>query len=441
MSHDHDDLHLIDDRFFTQEPKQRALCGYLLNRIITLPLICSPCTSSAAQLFPPHPAATPTDWMLTRRPEILQHLYAHRVLSAGQLQQEDPRAVWQLFAENFFLLRGTPAAAWLTDELYTVFGVRHKLSARTAQEAYETIEAALANPDFTAPRLLDPLHIETLCTSETAVDALDFVRDARIRPAFCPDALFNLQSPDWKNQVDRLSQASGIDCAAYAGFCQALENRRAFFRQAGSTAVSITTPFAFTTQLSASEAGRIFQQALQGNLTPAEAALLQGHLLLETARQSSVDGLPVHWRIASGSQKLDLTNNLRPLLDALGHHPTLKIILSTAAPTADQLELAPLAAEYPALLLGSPLPPHNGPQALRQHFRLVAEQTGPYKLAGLTASAGVITALPAQHEIYRRLAVDWIAELIVQGRLDLEDAEELVCDLVYYLPRHIYQSA
>ena len=39
------------------------------------------------------------------------------------LLKAEPRRVWQLFAEHYYLFRGTPTGAWLDYELHEVFGM------------------------------------------------------------------------------------------------------------------------------------------------------------------------------------------------------------------------------------------------------------------------------------------------------------------------------
>jgi len=51
--------------------------------------------------------------------------------------ETDPRKIWQLFADHFYLFRGTPTGMWLTQELRDVFGVEEKLSGPSAQAIYD----------------------------------------------------------------------------------------------------------------------------------------------------------------------------------------------------------------------------------------------------------------------------------------------------------------
>ena len=52
----------------------------------------------------------------------------------GGSVESDHRKIWQVFADNFYLFRGTPSGAWLTAELVDVFGISQKLDGDSAQD-------------------------------------------------------------------------------------------------------------------------------------------------------------------------------------------------------------------------------------------------------------------------------------------------------------------
>ena len=54
-----------------------------------------------------------------------------------------------------------------------------------------------------------------------------------IRPTFRPDAVVNLASPGWREQIAALSEVAGIDMVDYADYIQALEQRRGGLQSAG----------------------------------------------------------------------------------------------------------------------------------------------------------------------------------------------------------------
>ena len=46
--------------------------------------------------------------------------------------ETDGRTIWRLFAENYYLFRGTPTRMWFDHTLETLFGITERLTAETA---------------------------------------------------------------------------------------------------------------------------------------------------------------------------------------------------------------------------------------------------------------------------------------------------------------------
>jgi len=100
-----------------------------------------------------------------------------------------------------------------------------------------------------------------------------------------------LMTPGWQQNIDKVSQMSGIEVSSFKNFIKALENRREFFKSMGavSTDQGVTSPY--THELSTKEADTIFKRALQGKATQQDADQFTAHLLMEMARMSIEDGL------------------------------------------------------------------------------------------------------------------------------------------------------
>jgi len=86
----------------------------------------------------------------------------------GSVPETDPRDVWQIFAENWYLFRGTPTGAWMEHELHELFGIREKLDGDSAREIYDAILAKLSTPEFRPRRLFERFNIEVLATTDAA---------------------------------------------------------------------------------------------------------------------------------------------------------------------------------------------------------------------------------------------------------------------------------
>jgi glucuronate isomerase len=57
----------------------------------------------------------------------------------GGVTETDHRKAWQLFAEHYYLFRGTPTGLWLREELVQLFGIEETLNGRNAQSLYDQI--------------------------------------------------------------------------------------------------------------------------------------------------------------------------------------------------------------------------------------------------------------------------------------------------------------
>jgi glucuronate isomerase len=379
--------------------------------------------------------------------------------------EQDHRKIWQTFADNFYLFRGTPTGAWLAHELQVVLGVAQKLNGDTAQAIYDQIEARLALPEFRPRALFERFNIEVLCTTDAATDQLTQHQALRasgwpgdVRPTFRPDAVVNLLAPGWRENIEALGKVSGVSVHSYPAFIQALEQRRAFFKSLGATATDNAAQSAYTEELSASEAEAIFQRALRGQATPDDARRFTAHMIMESARMSVEDGLVMQFHVGSVRnynqalferfgpdkgcdipERSEFTHNLRPLLNKYGDDPRLSLILFTLDESVYSRELAPLAGHYPALKLGPPWWFHDSINGMRRYFERVVETAGLYNTAGFNDDTRAFPSIPARHDVWRRVGANWLAGLVVRGIVDVDDAHEMILDIAYRLARRAYK--
>ncbi len=467
-------LHLSEDRYFDPTPKQKEIAKHLYSRVATLPLVC-PHGHVDPRLFadPDYSFGSPTDLLLIPDHYIFRMLYSQGIpleklgvprRDEGAVEP-DHRAIWQLFAENFYLFRGAPTGMWLRDELYTVFGVEEKLTGESAQDIYDQIAAKLASPDFNPRKLYEQFNIEVLCTTDAATDPLEHhqaIRNSgwggRILPTFRPDAVVNMDMPGWRDNINALSKISRIDVTNYQRYIQAIENRRAFFKTMGAAATDHAALTAYTEDLSPQEAEAIFQRALKGAASAEDANRFTGNMLMENARMSIEDGLAMQLHVGSyrnhnpliferfGLDKgadiplqSEFTRNLHPLLSKYGNEPRLNLILFTLDETTYSRELAPLAGHYPALKLGPPWWFFDSLEGMKRYYTQVMETAGLHNTAGFNDDTRAYPSIPARHDLWRRASANWIAGLAAQGIVDMEDAEEMVHDMSYGLAKKAYR--
>ncbi|MFN7944521.1 MAG: glucuronate isomerase [Blastocatellia bacterium] len=467
-------INLPEDRYFDSDPQRKEVALRLYHLVKDQPLIC-PHGHVDPRLFadPDYQFGTPTELLLIPDHYIFRMLWSQGIplerlgvprLDGGPVET-DHRKIWQLFADHYYLFRGTPTGMWLDHELREVFGVEDKLSSDTAQEIYDHITAQLATPEFRPRRMFERFRIEVLATTDAADDPLSSHQELRrsgwnghIVPTFRPDGVVNIDRPDWRDNIRRLGEVVGFEIGSYTQLIAALENRREYFKSLGATATDHAALTPYTDHLLPQEAEAIFQRALTGRFSPEDARLFTGHLLIEMARMSIDDGLVMQFHPGSyrnhnqtifeqfGYDKgcdipvaVDYTRALLPLLNRYGNDPRLTLILFTLDETTYSRELAPLAGHYPAVKLGPPWWFHDSWNGMMRFRDQVMETAGLYNTVGFNDDTRAFPSIPARHDLARRADANWLAGLVTRSVIDLSDAEEMIHDCAYRLARKTYR--
>jgi glucuronate isomerase len=467
---------LDPDRYFDPEPSQRRVARELYEGVKELPLIC-PHGHVDPWLLADEGASfgSPADMLIIPDHYVFRMLYSQGVpleelgvprIDGGPVET-DHRKIWQRFADNYHHFRGTPTGVWLAHELHDVLGITTKLSANSAQDIYDQIEAKLATPEFRPRALFERFNIEVLTTTDAATDDLSAHRAIKasgwigdVRPTFRPDAVINLLTPGWRKNIDLLSDISDVQVDSYASFIRALEQRREDLKAMGATATDHAAVSAYTAELSPSEAESVFQRALQGHATAEDADRFTGHMIIESARMSVEDGLVMQFHVGSVRnhnrliferfgpdkgcdipERSEFTHNLRPLLDRFGNDARLTLILFNLDETTYARELAPLAGHYPAVKLGPPWWFHDSLNGMARYFDQVMETAGLHNTVGFNDDTRAFPSIPARHDVWRRASANWLAGLVVRGVVDSEDAHEMASELAYGLAKQAYRFA
>jgi glucuronate isomerase len=130
---------------------------------------------------------------------------------------------------------------------------------------------------------------------------------------------------------------------------------------------------------------------------------------------------------------------LQPLLDRFGNNTSLTLILFTLDESAYGRELAPLAGHYPCLRLGPPWWFFDSPEGMRRFRETVIETAGFYNTVGFNDDTRAFLSIPARHDVGRRSDAAFLARLVAEGRLDMDEAEVLARELTVDLVRKAYK--
>jgi glucuronate isomerase len=371
---------------------------------------------------------------------------------------------WQLFADRWHLFAGTASGYWFVRELRDVFGINEEFTSASATSIREEIESKLELAEMRPRELFKRFNIDLLATTDSPTDDLNVHRElanagltGKVVPTFRPDAFINAKSSGWVGRIE-LILGQTDEPRTQAGFVSALQNRRRYFIEHGAFSVDIGAESAYTTVLEPQEAERLFQLALKGEISDAEALEYRGHMISELVRQSTEDGLAITLHVGvhrnhssetfakfgpdTGHDipiRAEFTKNLQPVLERYGLNPNLHLILFALDETTWSREIAPLAGFYPSVFVGAPWWFFDAPSAARRFREATVETAGFYRGSGFIDDTRAFLSIPTRHDMARRVDCAFLAELVVQKRITLSQAEKIAVDLVSTVPKRAFK--
>lgn len=463
------------NRLLPADGTTQAIARDLLAAITDLPII-SPHGHVPAQWFKKGFHFQDATDLLIRPDHYVLRMFAsqgHRyeafgVAGEGATDVADSRTAFKNFAANYHLFHGTPSHLWLDYSLYEVLEVPKRLTTETADWIFDHINDRLQQDAFTPRSLYHRFGIELLATTDAATDTLadhEHLRDdadwsGNIVPTFRPDSVIDPDHPAFKTDMPLLAELTGRDLTDWDEYLAALQMRRDVFKSLGATATDHGVPTPATANHSKDICQALLTSIQAGTATAKEREAFRAQMLFEMARMSTKDGLVM--QIHAGSwrnyapyilstygrdhgfdmpMQTDWTTGLKPLLDAFGFDPNLRIVLFTLDESTHSRDLAPLAGAFPSLLLGAPWWFFDSPLGMSRHFDAVLETAGFYNLSGFVDDTRAMTSIPARHDVYRRCVASKLATMVTQHLLSKAEAEELAQALCVSLVKNAYRLA
>lgn len=464
-------LILDPDRLLPADPGTRSVARRLYAAVRDLPIISPHGHVDPRTLLDDAPIADPTSLLVTPDHYVTRLLHASGVplerlgVGRGRLDEADAREAWRELCAHWSVFRGTPVRFWLESELADIFGVTVRPSADTADAIYDQVSARLAQDDHRPRALYEAFGIQVMATTDDPADDLavhaalttDPSWHGRVIPTFRPDRYLEAAAPGWRDAMAHLGEVAGTDTATYRGWVRAMEARREHFVAHGARSTDHSHEDVGTAPLDPADAERIYADAVAGRVTTQEATALRRHMLLEMARMATEDGLtmtlhpgvrrnhhgPTHRRFGADTGhdiplRGEFTDSLRPLLERFGTHPNLRLVLFTLDETVFSRELAPLAGFYPSVYVGAPWWFLDAPEAVRRWRSAVTETAGFSRTSGFIDDTRAFCSIPARHDMSRRLDSGFLAQLVVEHRLDEDEAVETAVDLVAGRPTEVF---
>lgn len=456
------------DRLLPAEPGTRRLARGLLELVDHLPIISPHGHVDAAVFANDLPFPDPATLLVTPDHYVTRLIHASGVplerLRVGE--GNSARDVWREFCAAWPLFDGTASGYWLRSEFHHLFGLEDELSAATSDVSFDALVAKLAEPGFRPRQLFSEFGIEVLATTDDPMDdlahhaalAADPTFRGRVIPTFRPDAYTNLAHPAWIENVDRLISMAGDGATGYAGYIEALENRRHYFINHGAVSADhgVITPL--TLKLDAAEADELFSRARRGDRREGDRERFEAHMLYEMARMSVDDGLVM--TVHPGSYRnhhlptfekfgadtghdipipVSFTEALRPLLQDFGTARDFHLMLFSLDETVYSRELAPLAGFYPAVYIGAPWWFLDAPDAMLRFRAAVTETAGFSRSSGFIDDTRAFCSIPARHDASRRIEASFLARLVAEHRITESRAAELIVEVVDGAPRRAFK--
>lgn len=463
---------LNPDRIFPADPTTRSIAARLYNEIKALPLICPhghtmPEWFSENEEFP-DPAQlliVPDHYVLRMLVSQGISLSSLGVASNDENHHEtDGRAIWRIFAKNYFLFRSTPVRFWFDHTLETLFDIDERLSADNADQVYDKISDCLTSDDYKPRALFERFNIEVLATTDACTDDLqhhDRIAKSdwagKVVPTYRPDSVIDPDHEGFLENIKKMGSITGENVSTWNGYLNAHRSRREFFKIMGATATDHGHPSANTADLNLDDCKNLYEKIIAERASSEEKELFRGQMLTEMAGMSIDDGLimqlhPGSFRnhhaktfMSFGRDKgfdipksADYVSNLKSLLDKYGMHSNLSLILFTLDETTYARELAPLAGVYPSLKLGPAWWFHDSPNGMLRYREQTTESAGYYNTAGFNDDTRAFPSIPARHDLARRVDCAFLAKQVAEHLLDENEALEVANELAYGLAKRAY---
>jgi glucuronate isomerase len=467
------ELSLHPDRLFPSGPEQREVARAIFAEIERLPIV-SPHGHLDAGLFVSNePFSDPAQLFVTSDHYVVRLLHAQGVAlrdlgvgPPGTERRADGREVWRHLCSHWGALAGTPSRLWLEHELYDLCELRVAPSLETADESYDTLKSRLQEDDLRPRALYERFGLDVLTTTDPATDDLalhealgnDPTWKGRLLPNFRPDDVVDPAHPGFSANLGRLAEVSGIDTGTYTGYITALESRREFFRRRGATAADHGVPVTTTERLQPAGASEVYARLQSGDGSPADVEAFQGHMLDEMARMAADDGMVMQLHVGvvrdydlgyaatyghdigqDFPYAMEFTKTMRPLLSRYGNAEGFRLVLYTVDETTFSREIGPLVSYFPSLFAGPPWWFLDAPDAMARAFAALGETAGITKLTGFVDDTRSFFGIGARHDVARRVCAGYLARLVSEHRLSLEESMRLAVGYAYQRPKELFK--
>ncbi|MBN1256328.1 MAG: glucuronate isomerase [Planctomycetes bacterium] len=361
-----------------------------------------------------------------------------------------------------------PIYHWTHLEMKRYFGLDNVLlSADTAKEVWETVNAKLAEPEFTCRQLMKRSKVRLVCTTDDPADSLKHHRaiaadtsfDIQVWPTYRTEKSMSVDdTAGFNTYIDKLAAAADTEINSYASYLEALRSRHDFFHKSGCRLSDHSVLTIFADDYTQSEIDTIFNKVRSGKqLEDSEVSKFRSALLYEFGIMDHASGWTQQFHLSpmrNLNTRLLATAGADAGVDSMGD-------IAIAAPLAKYLDRLNQTEQLPKAIIYNLNPKDNymiatmlgnfqeGPTANKLQYGAawwyndqkdgIEKQLDCLSNVGLLSrTVGMLTDSRSflsytRHEYYRRVLCNLLGKDLEDGLLpdDLELLGKMVQDICY----------
>ncbi|MCL1858177.1 MAG: glucuronate isomerase [Oscillospiraceae bacterium] len=211
---------------------------------------------------------------------------------------------------------GNPLYVWAHLELKKYFGYDGNLNAESLDKVWDLCNEKLKS--MSARQIMKNSNVKLICTTDDPVDSLEYHKiikkgndnntfDIQVLPAFRPDKGLHIEKPGFKEYINKLSEASGVEITCMNFLFDAYSKRLDYFAAMGcKTADNGFENISFKRETEDIPAGKVLKKALNGQeLSQDEIDIYKTELMLFLAEEYNKRNLVMQIHFGVGRNNSD----------------------------------------------------------------------------------------------------------------------------------------
>ncbi|MBM7541098.1 glucuronate isomerase [Amphibacillus cookii] len=462
----------INETFMLKNETAKTLYGYIKN----LPIIDYHCHLSPKDIAENRQFKNLTEIWLEGDHYKWRAMRANGVderYITGDASAKDKFRAWAQTVPNTI---GNPLYHWTHLELKKYFDINVLLDEHNWEDVWLRANEKLAQSDFSVQKLIERSNVESICTTDSPVDHLDYHKqikaqdnfNVKVLPTFRPDDGVAITKSVFHHFIDKLSTITNRSIQTYQSYIEALEERIDYFDEMGcklSDHGLAEVPFSNFTD---TEIEAIFKKSLVGeSISSEEERKFKTAMMIALARKYKEKGwtMQLHFgAIRNNNTKMfrrvgkdagfdsisdqpDLGASLNGLLDQCEKNDGLpQTILYNLNPTYNDLVGSTIQnfQTEPGIKmkvqLGSGWWFNDTKQGMERQLTTLADHGLLMHFVGMLTDSRSFLSF-SRHEYFRRILANLIGQWVEEGELPNNEnlLKRLVENISYYNAKRYFK--